>query len=90
LHQTLGTKLNEIRGEIEENWKVNGQLRVNLHKSKTNDQNKRVVGIWGWHWSLVGTKSHKIESLWSIKGAIERNEKMEDQIELWSTLKLKP
>jgi hypothetical protein len=28
-------------GEIEENWKFNGQLRVKLLKSKTKDQKKK-------------------------------------------------
>jgi hypothetical protein len=42
-HQTLGTQLIEIRGEIEDNWKFNGQLKVNLHKSKINDQNGKVL-----------------------------------------------
>jgi hypothetical protein len=29
-----------IRGQIEENWKFDGQLGVQLNKSKTKDQNK--------------------------------------------------
>jgi hypothetical protein len=33
MRRTLETKLNEIKGEIEENWKFNGQLKINLHKS---------------------------------------------------------
>jgi hypothetical protein len=36
-HRTLGIKLNEIRGEIEEIWKFNGQLGAKLKKYKTND-----------------------------------------------------
>jgi len=44
-HQTLGTQLIEIRGEIEDNWKFNGQLKVNLHKFKTNDQNENDAEI---------------------------------------------
>jgi hypothetical protein len=44
----METQLIEIMGEIEENWKFNIQLRVKLHKSKTNDQNEKGVGIWGW------------------------------------------
>jgi len=31
----MGTKLNEIMGEIDEIWKFNGQLRTKLKKSKT-------------------------------------------------------
>jgi hypothetical protein len=37
----------EIRGEIEEIRKFNGKLRVNLHKSKTKDQNEKGVEIQG-------------------------------------------
>ena len=43
----METQLIEIMGEIEENLKFNGQLRVKLHKSKTNDQNEKSAGIWG-------------------------------------------
>jgi hypothetical protein len=43
----MRTKLNEIKGEIEENWKVNDQLNVNLRKFKTNDQNEKDAEIWG-------------------------------------------
>jgi hypothetical protein len=32
-------------GEIEENWKFNGQLRIKLHISKTNDRNKKGAEI---------------------------------------------
>jgi len=60
----------EIRGEIEEIRKFNGKLRVNLHKSKTKDQNEKGVEI---NWSLAGAKLYKIKSLGSIRGAIERN-----------------
>ena len=35
----------ENRGEIKESLKFNGQLRVNLHKSKTKDQNKKDAKI---------------------------------------------
>jgi hypothetical protein len=59
----MGTQLAEIRSEIEEIWKFNGQLRAKLKKSKTNDQNKKGVEIWGWNWSLSGAKLHKTESL---------------------------
>jgi len=53
-HFTKDTKLWEPNwlksgGEIEENWKFNGQLRVKLLKSKTKDQNKKSVEIQGWH-----------------------------------------
>jgi len=35
--RTLATKLNEIKGEIEEIWKFNGQLGAKLKKCKTKD-----------------------------------------------------
>jgi hypothetical protein len=57
----------EIMGEIKDNWKFNGKLTINLYKSKTKDQNEKGAKIWGWHWSLVGAKLHKIRSLWSIR-----------------------
>jgi hypothetical protein len=31
------------KGEIEEKIKFNSQLRVNLHKSKINDQNEKAL-----------------------------------------------
>jgi hypothetical protein len=37
----------EIRGEIGEIIKFNGQLRVKLKKSETNDQNEKSVEIQG-------------------------------------------
>jgi hypothetical protein len=39
----MGTQLIEIMGEIEENLKFNGQLRVKLHKSKTNTKMKKAL-----------------------------------------------
>jgi len=44
----------------------------------TNDQNKKGVEIQGWNWSLLRAKLHKIKSLKSIKGVIERNHKSKD------------
>jgi hypothetical protein len=35
------------KGEIEEKIKFNSQLRVNLHKSKINDQNEKGFEIQG-------------------------------------------
>jgi len=67
----MGIKLNEINGEIEENWKFNGQLKVNLHKSNINDQNEKN----GWNWSLLGVKLHKNEILKLIRVVIEKNHK---------------
>ena len=37
----MRTKLDEIKGEFEENLKFNDQLRVKLRKSKTKDQDKK-------------------------------------------------
>ena len=37
-HMNVETKFDQIRGQIEENWKFNGQLRVRLHKIETKDQ----------------------------------------------------
>jgi hypothetical protein len=48
-------------------------LMVNLHKSKTNDQNEKGVEIQGWHWSSAWVKVDKIKTLGSIRGAIERH-----------------
>jgi hypothetical protein len=59
----MGTQLIEIKGEIEENWMFNGQLRVKLHKSKTKEQNEKGTEIRGWNWSLLGAKLNKIESM---------------------------
>jgi hypothetical protein len=61
------------RGEIKENWKFNGQLRVKLHKSKTKDQNKKDAEIQGLYWSVTWAKLHKNRSLGLIRGAIKRN-----------------
>jgi hypothetical protein len=47
----MGAQLIEIKGEIEKNWKFNGQLMVNFHKSKIKDQNKKGIGMQGWYWS---------------------------------------
>jgi hypothetical protein len=51
---------------------------VKLKKFMTKDQNKKGAEIQGWHWSLLGVKLHKIKSLWSIRGVIERNHKSKD------------
>jgi len=71
--KTLGTQLIEIMSEIEENWQFNGQLRINLHKSKTKDYNEKDAEIWGWCWSFSWIELHKIGSLGLIRGVIERN-----------------
>jgi hypothetical protein len=33
----------EIKGEIEENYKFNGQLKAKFKKSETNNQNKKAL-----------------------------------------------
>jgi hypothetical protein len=58
----MRTQLIEIKDEIEENWKFNSQLRVKSHKSKTNDQNEKVIEIQGYHWSSSRVKLNKIKS----------------------------
>ena len=60
--EVWGPNLLKIKDEIEENWKFNGQLRVKLHKSKTNDQNEKVIEIQGWHLSSLGAKLNKIKT----------------------------
>jgi hypothetical protein len=67
-------------GEIEENWEFNDQLRVSLHKPKTDDQNKKDVEIQDWYWNLMRVKLHKIKNFKSIKGAgmTKRNKKPND------------
>ena len=51
---------------------------VNLHKSKTKDQNRKGAEIQGWYWSSARVKSHKIKSAMSIRNAIKRNKKPKD------------
>jgi len=45
--QAIWTQLIEIIGEIEENWKLNGQLGAKLKKYMTKDKNRKDVEIWG-------------------------------------------
>jgi hypothetical protein len=39
--ETSRTKIDRITGQLKENWKINGQLRVKMHKSETNDENEK-------------------------------------------------
>jgi len=39
IHVNMRAAINQIRGQIEE-LEVYGQLRVNMHKFRTNDQNE--------------------------------------------------
>jgi hypothetical protein len=57
----LGTQLAEIKGEIEEIWKFNGQLGVKLKNLKPRTKMKR-------RWNLV-------LKLKFVKGKIEQNSK---------------
>jgi hypothetical protein len=72
----------EIKGEIEEIWKFNGQLGAKLKKSETMDHFEKDAKIQGWNWNLSGEKLNKIESLKPIRSVIERNHKSKDQNDL--------
>jgi hypothetical protein len=39
-HKTSKVEIDQIRGQIEENWKFDGQLRVQVHKLETKDQDE--------------------------------------------------
>ena len=64
--------MTEIRGEIEEIWKFNGQLEGKLKKFKTKDQNEKDTKIQDLNWSLSRAKLNKIESLKLISDVIEK------------------
>ena len=59
---TRGTKIVKIIGQIEENWKINGQLMVNLYKSETKDRIGEYTELQGSQLSLAGVKLHEFES----------------------------
>jgi hypothetical protein len=61
--ETLRSEIDQIRGEIEENWKFDGQLGVQMHKLETKDQNENDTKPWGWWLSLLEVKLHEIKSL---------------------------
>ena len=64
------SQLCEIKGQIEDNWEFNGQVRVKSHKSKTEDQNKRARKAKVAVKILIGIQSHKFKSSKLIEGAI--------------------
>jgi len=68
--KTSKVEIDQIRGQIEENWKFDGQLRVQVHKLETKDQDENDTKFWGWWLSLAGVKLHEIKSL---KGNYECN-----------------
>jgi hypothetical protein len=35
----------ENKGKFEANWKLNSQLKINLHKSKIKDQNEKALNF---------------------------------------------
>jgi len=41
-HRTIKTQLAEIKGEIKELWKFDGQLGIKLHKFETKDQDVEI------------------------------------------------
>jgi hypothetical protein len=59
---TRGTKIVKIIGQIEENWKINGHLRVNLYKSETKDRIGEDTELRGSQLSLTEVKLHEFES----------------------------
>jgi hypothetical protein len=69
----MGTQLIEIKGEIKENWKFNGQLRVNYINSIPMTNVKKTLKSRVDIQVRQGQKLHKIGSLGSIRGAIKRN-----------------
>jgi hypothetical protein len=56
-------EIDQIQGQIEEKWKFDGQLRVQVHKLETKDQDESGVELWGWWLSLARMKLHEIKSL---------------------------
>jgi len=62
-HVIVGVRIDQIKGQIEENKKFNGELKVHVHKSETMDQDKNDTKLWGWWLSLAKKKLHEIKSL---------------------------
>ena len=46
--ETSRAETDQIRGEIKENWKFDGQLRVQMHKLETKNQDENDTKPWGW------------------------------------------
>lgn len=64
-------QLVENTGEIKENSKFNGQLKINLHKLKTRNKMKKVLDFRDHIEDVVGKKLHKKRSFKSIRGMIK-------------------
>jgi hypothetical protein len=56
------TEITKIMGQIEENWKINGQLGVNLYKLKIKNWIGKDTELWGWQLILAEVKLHDIKS----------------------------
>jgi len=62
-HEALRAEIDQISSQIEENWKLHGQLTVKVHKSKTKNEDENDAKLWGWWLSLTRVKLHEIKSL---------------------------
>jgi len=60
---TLRAEIDQLSGQIEENWKLHDQLTVQVHKSKTKNQDENDAKLWGWWLSLTWVKLLEIKSL---------------------------
>jgi hypothetical protein len=56
-------EIDQIKGQIKENWKLNGQLKVKVHNSKNKNQDKNGAKLWSWWLSLKDVELHEIKSL---------------------------
>jgi hypothetical protein len=61
--ETSRAEIDRIGGQIKENWKFDGQLRVQMNKLKTKDQDENDVKLWGWWLRLAEVKLHEIKNL---------------------------
>jgi len=41
----VGVEIDQIKSQINETWKFNDQLKVQMHKLKTNDQDENVAKL---------------------------------------------
>jgi len=51
---------------------IDGQLRVNLHKSTINNLIRKGAKFWGWLLSLTGMELYEIKSLKIIKKSLSQ------------------
>jgi hypothetical protein len=65
-HVIVGVEIDSIKGPIEKNWKFDCQLRVQVHKLKTKNQDKNKTKLYGWWLSLKWVKL-------SLRGNYEYN-----------------